>query len=737
MGASSSESRAPYLGLSAFGEDDADRFFGRRAERDLVVANLLTSRLTVLYGPSGVGQSSLLRAGVLPHLRSGAGLPSGGSRREVVLVDAWQRDPVQAILRAVGTAPADDVPLDDALADHARRGGGILLFVLDQFEEYFLYHGNDGDRLRVELPRALARNDVRARVLIAVREDALATLDRLEGSAQFVNLLRLGPMSDEAAVEAMARPAELDGTLTLEPGLPEQVLHLLHGPEPRARAQTTAVGVEPVYLQLVMRRLWELERRHGSSVLRLATLASMGGLRDIVGEHLGEAMGRLTPRERARMADAFRFLVTPSGAKIAQRRDDLAELTGTEERELAAPLEKLAAADARILRPVDDVPSYELFHDVLAQPLLDWRARFHADRLRRRATALAALSAAAAAIVLALVAFILKPTWLQDAELRTIDARFALKGTTPVEPGIVIVDLDEASLAALGGAGARIPRDVHARMIDTLREAGALGIAYDFEFREATPADARLRAAIGRAGPRLLLAAVRIDSNGQGLVLGGPGRRLPAGVGYAGFPLSADRAYRQFDESVGLPGASARRLRSFAVVAAGLAGDAPGRFRRAWIDFHGPARTFPTYRFTDVLRHADTSRLEGKLVVVGSSARRQRDLHPTEHGGGGVMSGAEIQANAISTLQRGRPLRSFGTPLALVIVVALGLLPALAAIVLRPRLAAVAVALAAVAYAVLAQLLFSVGWIVPVVIPLLCLLVSAAAVLALAQRRAA
>ena len=72
-------------------------------------------------------------------------------------------------------------------------------------------------------------------------------------------------------------------------------------------------------------------------------------MRAIVGDHLRDAMGRLTAAEQRRMAEAFRYLVTPSGAKIAQRRDDLARLTHTTEPELAAPLEKLSASDARIL----------------------------------------------------------------------------------------------------------------------------------------------------------------------------------------------------------------------------------------------------------------------------------------------------------------------------------------------------------------------------------------------------
>jgi hypothetical protein len=59
---------SPFPGLSPFAERDARFFFGRQAETRIVAANLVVSRMTVLYGPSGVGKSSLLRAGVAPSL---------------------------------------------------------------------------------------------------------------------------------------------------------------------------------------------------------------------------------------------------------------------------------------------------------------------------------------------------------------------------------------------------------------------------------------------------------------------------------------------------------------------------------------------------------------------------------------------------------------------------------------------------------------------------------------------
>ena len=61
----------PYKGLAPFEDSELDAllFFGRERETEIAVSNLLASRLTVLYGPSGVGKSSILRAAVARRLR--------------------------------------------------------------------------------------------------------------------------------------------------------------------------------------------------------------------------------------------------------------------------------------------------------------------------------------------------------------------------------------------------------------------------------------------------------------------------------------------------------------------------------------------------------------------------------------------------------------------------------------------------------------------------------------------
>jgi hypothetical protein len=133
---------APFRGLDPFTDsaEDAALFFGREDEIRITSANLLTSRLTVLYGPSGVGKSSLVRAGLAHRLRSD-GDEDEPSRRAVVVMDDWGTDPAAELLRRARAAAGDgegpqDGSLEEALRDLTRSRQVELLIVLDQFEEY-------------------------------------------------------------------------------------------------------------------------------------------------------------------------------------------------------------------------------------------------------------------------------------------------------------------------------------------------------------------------------------------------------------------------------------------------------------------------------------------------------------------------------------------------------------------------------------------------------------------------
>jgi len=386
----------PFKGLSPFDDSELDAlfFFGRERDREVVVANLMASRLTVLFGPSGVGKTSLLRAGVAHALRP---LPDAA----VVVFSAWPVDPLHELRAAIaGTAGIDDAdqPLPDLLAAAAEVLGGDVYVILDQFEEYFLYHEPDAvEPLADELADAIRRPGLRANFLLGIREDALAKLDAFKGRIPglFANYLRLDRLDRDAGEAAIVGPVNAYNTLIeperrveLEPALVAGLLDEVTagrvdlGVAGRGRAADDGAAgrIEAPYLQLVLERLWNEEARAGSRRLRLATLAGLGGASHIVHEHLDRAMAGLSPREQDAAAAMYNHLVTPSGTKIAHGVADLAGYAALDEREAAAVLRRLSAE--RIVRAGENGGSdrYEIYHDVLADAVVAWRTRYMAER---------------------------------------------------------------------------------------------------------------------------------------------------------------------------------------------------------------------------------------------------------------------------------------------------------------------------------------------------------------------
>jgi WD40 repeat protein len=395
----------PFKGLAPFEDSalDAQLFFGREREIEVIVANLMANRLTVLYGPSGVGKTSLLRAGLAQRLRK-------EPEAVVVVASSWGGDPVADLLDATEAAlPVTDPPVDspgraDSLADALESLVGRLdsnvYLVLDQFEEYFLYHqGESGPGTLIEeLPEALRRRGLRANFLLGIREDSLAQLDAFKGRipALFANTLRLDRLDRRAAEAAIVGPIDEYNRLCpperrveIEPALVEAVVREVAA----GRVDLGLSGrggvdgevdegrVEAPYLQLVLERLWEEESSRDSRLLRLDTLHELGGAARIVHDHLERAMAELSPREKDAAAAMYNHLVTPSGTKIAHDVGDLAGYAVVDEDEAGRVLRRLA--DQRIVRTGGDGgggPRYEIFHDVLADAVLAWRTRHEADR---------------------------------------------------------------------------------------------------------------------------------------------------------------------------------------------------------------------------------------------------------------------------------------------------------------------------------------------------------------------
>ena len=373
--------RNPYKGLQAFGEADADDFFGR----DSLVEKLREAvasgqRLIALVGPSGSGKSSVVAAGLVPRLREGA-IP--GAESWVIASVALGPDPmadVRAAISHASGAPATG----DGIPDSAR--GERVVLVIDQFEQ--LFTAADGAR-RTQFLAAVAEAIVnpasQLTVVLTLRADFYdRPLQHPEFGAVFVpGVVHVLPMTARELEAAIVRPAERVG-VTVEPPLLAELV-----------AETVA---SPGSLPLLQFALTELfEQRTGPSVT-LAGYAALGGLRGVLSRRAEAAYVGLDADEQRIATQVFLRLVRLGrGTADSRRRLTLSELTdlGTDAVALSAVLTTFGRH--RLLTfdhdPVTGQATAELAHEALLtewERLAGWIDR-HRSALRRRDALLGAV----------------------------------------------------------------------------------------------------------------------------------------------------------------------------------------------------------------------------------------------------------------------------------------------------------------------------------------------------------
>jgi serine/threonine-protein kinase len=343
----------------------------------------------------------------------------------------------------------------------------------------------------------------------------------------------------------------------------------------------------------------------------------------------------------------------------------------------------------------------------------------------------AAIGAAGLAAT-ALVASAYQRDSFERLELDTIDARFALRGDRRPPRDLAIVQVDDVTFAELGVQWP-FPRGLHARVISRISADRPRVIAYDVQFTEPTTAeeDNSLIEAVRSTRGRVVLATSEVDERGGTNVFGGDDvlRRIDARAGNSALVPDSDGVLRRIPHSID-------DLETFALVAAEIASAdeiPPSALGgpNAWIDFHGAPGTIPAISFSRVLNDdVDPGFFAGRVVVVGASAPSLQDVHSTATGRGELMSGPEVQANAISTALAGFPLRDDSQGIDLAAIAFLGLLVPAATLRWGYARAVAFGAAAGVGFLAAAIGAFELGRVVTLVYPLAALLASAVATLA-------
>ncbi|MGK3965070.1 protein kinase [Sorangium sp. So ce118] len=371
---------SPFAGLSSFQEADADRFFGRAQDLAGVVARLRNQPLIAIAGASGVGKSSLVRAGVIPALkRSGeaweALVVRPGREPLRALSDLFSHPAVtlstdmQALVKDGGAETraallerlrAEPGLLGAALRGWAARAQRRLVVLVDQFEELFTLGAPASERVAFLACLEGIADDASSplRVVLSVRSDFI---ERLAEHAHFMaamtrGLVFLPPMGREGLREALVKPVEAARHEIEDPGMVEGILDALE----------TTRGALPL-LQFTAAKLWEMRDR-GRKLLTRASYEALGGVAGALASHADTVLAGMGEHQ-ARLARAvLERLVTPERTRAVASLGELHELLG-DPGEIERVVELLA--DGRLLaieRGSDRAGStVELVHESLIE----------------------------------------------------------------------------------------------------------------------------------------------------------------------------------------------------------------------------------------------------------------------------------------------------------------------------------------------------------------------------------
>ena len=354
--------RRPYKFLDYYTAADADLFFGRERWIESLAGRIQAQPLVVLWGASGVGKTSLLRAGVLPRLAARGYWP----------IYARPNDDPAAAIRAAALAdltPEDQAALaglsdlGDFLAKAGARRGLTPVIALDQAEECFTtLPAAATQRWVATLAGALGQQRAELRWVLALRQDFAAELHAWSERIPFLfeQTVLLTALTREEARAAIAQPPRQVGVV-IENALVERLLDDLTGD-----------GVEPAQLQIVCERLYQVHDERAG--MTLARYTELGGHTRILADYVEFALARLPYDQRELAVALLKAMVTPQGTKRPLRRE---ELLGAVTGEMSARRETLAGlVDARLVRSLalgdEHERRYELAHDVLALKVNSW-----------------------------------------------------------------------------------------------------------------------------------------------------------------------------------------------------------------------------------------------------------------------------------------------------------------------------------------------------------------------------
>lgn len=381
--------RSPYKFLDSYTLADRHVFFGRRQETNILVADIVTARLVVLFARTGTGKTSLINAGARPLLHD---------RGYETFLIRVERDPIRSARRALTESHPEigrSKPIAEQLVGLAKKLDRPIVLFFDQFEEFFLYVAQDDRNLAAQFVDALGDlyddEDSGVHIVLSMREEFFVELelfrDRIPAIYHAESNLRLKRLDPEQAYTAITEPARAAGVV-IQPAVVDAIIQDLSGADGRDAL------IEPAQLQIICHELWP---RASTGVIDLDDYRRLG--QEVGGGNVALAILYDRVRRQLESIDTREELELAAQLLPLLRSDrqtkwirDVRGLTqlisantakAVSEDELRKLLGRMQSAGVLSVVARDRMEAVELAHDYLAEHLDDIVARIQTIWPRR------------------------------------------------------------------------------------------------------------------------------------------------------------------------------------------------------------------------------------------------------------------------------------------------------------------------------------------------------------------
>lgn len=362
----------PYPGLRAFRADEAHLFFGRDDQVDKLLEKLQYSHFVAVVGPSGCGKSSLVKAGLIPALRSGF-LMEEGSKWKIVEMRPGAA-PYNNLSEELCTAFRGSTAKEYIKAELKRSPKGLIellrsgdlprgenfLLIVDQFEELFRYKRNENiDEVTAFISLLIessSQREVSIHVVITMRSDFLGDASLFPGLPEILNDNQfLTPrLTREQTKEAIEGPAWVCGGY-LENQLVTTLLN--------------DIGVDHDQLPLLQNSLmimWsnaleESGRNVGSRdednpvVLTISDYDKIGKIKSALSDHADKVYEKLSEKQRAIAEIMFKRLTERSlqqkDIRVPSKVSEIAAIAKVSDKEVIEVADLFRAVTCNFIVP--------------------------------------------------------------------------------------------------------------------------------------------------------------------------------------------------------------------------------------------------------------------------------------------------------------------------------------------------------------------------------------------------